>query len=185
MRRIEQETAEQTQGRIRWLFEEIQARTRSRRDWKGVDMFSEEYQKAQRERDRERLLEHDQEYRRGLNRALLFSVSSYFAAQTGERFVFDRDEVLEGDVAYLSDLKFTGLFDHHSLSRKDQRKLHNRILLENENRDIVAIEFFNSKEAIDLAGITEAAKVKKQLADNVNVIIDPSRRPIRNLSTSA
>lgn len=171
MRRIEEETREQLRIRGRMMLEELQARTRSRRDWKGPDMFSEEYKKQYQESERNRIIEEDQAWHRGFNRIMSLPVWD-----TQERFYFVRDNGVEGDVAYLTDLRIAGEpIGLPSPHRIDERAKHNRILL-TYNKDIAAIEFFNSSDGIDLRGITEAEKVKRQLKDRVNVILDPSKK---------
>ena len=179
MRRIEEETPAQTQRSIRRILEEIQASHRSESGRFQIHHPGRLDYRQSGDIEHKRLIEEDQAWQRDFNRTMSLPVW-----ETRERFYFVKDSNVDGDVAYLTDLRIAGEpIGLPSPRRIDERPKHNRILL-TYDKDIAAIEFFNVSEGIDLRGLTESSKVKKQLADSVNIILDPSRKPIRNLTTS-
>lgn len=141
----------------RRIFEEVQARTSSDR-YSRWDIFPDKSAERRRELERARLIEVDEASQRSLNRALFLSLHL-----GKERFAFDTDPAFNGDVAYLTDLKATGLFDHRSFGRKDERKDHNRILHLDGDGNVAFIEFFGASKGIDLRGLTEQTKAARDI----------------------
>jgi hypothetical protein len=178
MKRLEVESPRETQQRVRVLLEEIQARYRSDR-YGPIDIFSHESQERQGEIDRKRIIEEDNARQRSLNRARLLSLHL-----GNPRFAIDRDNRVDGDVAYLTDTNVTGLFDHSKFHRIDQRKTHQRIIFEDDNHQVAYIEFFEVTKGIDLTGFSEQTRVAKEffkVYPDIPVKVDPAKQKKTNI----